>query len=68
MNIVKRDINGLNLFYLPSEKFKTIDVAFVFTNKLDISEVNERNLLTEILTETTKKYNVTKQTNQYSFF
>jgi predicted Zn-dependent peptidase len=57
MNIVKRDINGLNLFYLPSEKFKTIDVAFVFTNSLDISEVNERNLLTEILVETTKKYN-----------
>lgn len=57
MNIVKRDIEGLNLFYLPSKKFKTIDVAFVFTNSLDIAEVNERNFLTEILTESTKKYN-----------
>ena len=56
MRIVKRDIPGINLYYLPIEKFKTIEVFFVFTNKMDPERFNERNMLMDILGEQTKKY------------
>ncbi|MDT8337010.1 MAG: insulinase family protein [Candidatus Izemoplasmatales bacterium] len=57
MKIVKRNVNNLELYYMPNNKFKTIDVAFVFTNKLNPQEINERNFLSEILMESTHKYN-----------
>ncbi|PKK95295.1 MAG: hypothetical protein CVV60_02060 [Tenericutes bacterium HGW-Tenericutes-5] len=57
MKIIKREIDSLNVYYMPNKKFKTIDMAFVFTNKFDPKEINERNFLTEILMETTSKYN-----------
>jgi predicted Zn-dependent peptidase len=57
MKIVKRNINNLELYYMPNTKFKTIDVAFVFTNELNPQEINERNFLSEILMESTHKYN-----------
>ncbi len=57
MKIIKRNIGALPLYYLPNKKFKTIDVAFVFTNQYVDQELNERQFLTEILLDTTKKYN-----------
>ena len=57
MKIIKRDIDSLNVYYMPNKKFKTIDMAFVFTNEFDPKEINERNFLTEILMESTAKYN-----------
>lgn len=57
MKIIKRDIDSLNVYYMPNKKFKTIDMAFVFTNKFDPKEINERNFLSEILMESTAKYN-----------
>lgn len=57
MKIIKREISNLDIYYLPSKKFKTIDVALVFTNELKIDEINERHFLTEILLESSKKYN-----------
>jgi predicted Zn-dependent peptidase len=61
MKIHKRDIPGIELFYLPNKKFKTIDFAFVFTNKFVDEELNERQFLTEILTESTQKYRNSEQ-------
>lgn len=57
MKIVKRNIDNLELYYMPNKKFKTIDVAFVFTNELNPQGINERNFLSEILMESTHKYN-----------
>jgi len=57
VKIIKRDIDSLNVYYMPNKKFKTIDMAFVFTNKFDPKEINERNFLSEILMESTAKYN-----------
>ncbi len=57
MKIIKRDIGTLPLYYLPNKKFKTIDIAFVFTNEYVDQELNERQLLTEVLLDTTQKYN-----------
>jgi predicted Zn-dependent peptidase len=57
MKIIKRDIKNLNLYYLPNKKFKTVEIAFVFVNKMDPVKINERNFLVDILLESTKKYN-----------
>jgi len=63
MKITKRNLDNLNLYYLPNKKFKTLEVAFVFANKLDPLAVNERNFLTDIMLEATKKYNNSEKLN-----
>lgn len=57
MKIEKRRIDNLPIYYLHNKKFKTIDIAFVFTNEYVDKELNERHILSEVLLETTKKYN-----------
>ena len=57
MKIVKRKINNLEVYYMHYKKFKTIDISFIYSNEAIPEEVNERVFLSEILTDTSKKYN-----------
>jgi len=56
LGIIKRNILGLNLYYIPIKKFKTIEVFFVYTNEMNPETFNEKNFLSEILLDSTKKY------------
>jgi len=61
VKIVKRDIPGIDLYYVPIKKFKTIEAFFVFTNEVDPTTFNEKNFLTEILLDSTNKYPSTEK-------
>lgn len=56
MKFARRDILDQKVIYLPNKKFKTIELVFLFVNEVDKNRVNERNFLSEILLESTKKY------------
>lgn len=56
MKFARRDILNKKVIYLPNNKFKTIEIVFLFVNEVDKHRINERNFLTEILLESTKKY------------
>ena len=61
MNIVKRDIPNLEVYYVPIKGFKTIETFFVYTGEIYPKEFNERNFLSEILLETSKNYPTTEK-------
>ncbi len=65
MNLVHRKINNIDVFYLPTDKFKTISCSVVFYNNFLRSEFNERNMLADILVENMKKFPNNEIRNEY---
>ena len=56
MNYVKLEEKNYNLHVVETDKFKTIMVKINFKRKLKKDEISMRNMLVNILFESTKKY------------
>lgn len=61
LNLIKRNIADLDVYYIKNDKFKTIEAFFVFSNDFSEKFVNESTFLTEILSDSTKKYPSTEK-------
>lgn len=56
MKYTKIDNNSYNLHIIQTDKFKTINILVNFKRKLVKEEISKRNMLVNILFESTKKY------------
>ncbi|XMB72485.1 insulinase family protein [Mycoplasmatota bacterium WC30] len=61
-NPIKKTINGIDVYYIISDKFKTITWSLVFTHPAGLEKINEYYFLSNALVDNMKKYpsNVTK--------
>lgn len=57
MNYTKKDLAAYNLHLIKTKKFKTISVRVVFHTPIKKDEITLRNVLTDILLQSSKKYN-----------
>lgn len=48
--------NGINLFYIEADKFKSVSVSLYFHRKLRASEASKNALLTDVISRGCKKY------------
>ncbi len=53
---IKKNIHGIDVYYIKSTKFKTITWSFVFTHSAGTERINERYFLSNILVDNMKKY------------
>lgn len=53
---IKKNINGIDVYYIKSSKFKTITWSFVFTHPSGTRRINEYYFLSNILVDNMKKY------------
>ncbi len=53
---IKKSINGIDVYYIQSSKFKTITWSFVFTHPAGTERINEYYFLSNILVDNMKKY------------
>ncbi|MCK4552051.1 MAG: insulinase family protein [Tenericutes bacterium] len=67
---IKRTINGIDVYYIKSKKFKTITCSMVFTHEQGIDLINEYYFLSNALVDNMKKYpsNVLKYRYQSSLY
>ena len=67
---IKKSINGIDVYYIKSDKFKTITWSMVFTHEPGTSLINEYYFLSNILVDNMKKYpsNVLKYRYQSSLY
>lgn len=56
MEYVKKVIGSYNLHMIKTDRFKTINVELIFSNKIKKEEITITNFLSSILTYSTKKY------------
>lgn len=56
MQINKENYKGYNLYTIKTEKFKTCHIEIIFRNNVNVHELTIRNVLFDILIESTKKY------------
>lgn len=56
MQINKENYKGYNLYTIKTEKFKTCHIEIIFRNNVNVQEITIRNVLFDILIESTKKY------------
>lgn len=56
MQINKENYKGYNLYTIKTEKFKTCHIEIIFRNNVNVYELTIRNVLFDILIESTKKY------------
>ena len=56
MNYIKKDLASYNLHLIKTKKFKTISVKVVFHTPIKKEEITSRNILTDILLQSSKKY------------
>ena len=67
---IKKSINGIDVYYIKSNNFKTITWSMVFTHEKGIDFINEYYFLSNILVDNMKKYpsNVLKYRYQSSLY
>ena len=67
---IKKSINGIDVYYIKSDKFKTITWSMVFTHEKGNESINEYYFLSNILVDNMKKYpsNVLKYRYQSSLY
>ncbi|HOO43845.1 MAG TPA: hypothetical protein PKU69_02130, partial [Bacillota bacterium] len=53
---IKKNIKGIDVYYIKSSKFKTITWSFVFTHEKGNRDINEYYFLSNILVDNMKKY------------
>ena len=53
---IKKNIKGIDVYYIKSKKFKTITWSFVFTHSPGTENINEYYFLSNILVDNMKKY------------
>ena len=56
MNYTKKDLGSYNLHLIKTDKFKTITVRVMFHTPIKKNEITKRNILTDILLLSSKKY------------
>lgn len=57
MNYIKKDLGSFNLHMINTKKFKTITIKIVFHTPIIKEEITKRNILSDILLQSSKKYN-----------
>lgn len=57
MDYIKKDLGSFNLHMINTEKFKTITIKVVFHTPIIKEEITMRNVLADILLQSSKKYN-----------
>ena len=57
MDYIKKDLGSYNLHMINTEKFKTITVKVVFHTPIIKQEITKRNVLADVLLQSSKKYN-----------
>ena len=69
-NLIKKKINDIDVYYIKSDKFKTITWTMVFTHEPGNNLINEYYFLTNALDDNMKKYpsNVKKYRYQSSLY
>ncbi len=55
-NPIKKTINGIDVYYIISDKFKTITWSLVFTHPQGLEKINEYYFLSNALVDNMKKY------------
>ncbi len=56
MKYIKKDLGSFNLHLIKTKKFKTTTIRVVFHTPIKKEETTKRNVLTDILLQSTKKY------------
>lgn len=56
MKYTKYEVGPYNIHVINTDKFKTINIRTIFKRKVVKEEITKRNMLSDILTRTTKKY------------
>ena len=56
MEYIKKDLGSYNLHFIKTKKFKTVTVRVVFHTPIIKEEITMRNLVTDILIQSSKKY------------
>ena len=56
MNYTKKDLGSFSLHLINTNKFKTITVKVVFHTPIKKEEITKKNILTDILLQSTQKY------------
>ncbi len=57
MQYIKKDLGSFNLHMIQTDKFKTITTRMVFHSPIEKDEITKRNVLSDILLQSTAKYN-----------
>jgi len=57
MQYIKKDLGSFNLHMIKTDKFKTITMRIVFHSPIKKEEITKRNVLSDILLQSTEKYN-----------
>ncbi len=65
MNVLKYQINNLNVYHVKTKKFKTIVVGLVFTSVLTKKNLAEKVLLSSMLVKTCRKFPVEQDYLKY---
>ncbi|MBR4693394.1 MAG: insulinase family protein [Bacilli bacterium] len=56
MQYIKKDLGAFNLHMIKTEKFKTITMRIVFHSPIKKDEITKRNVLSDVLLQSTSKY------------
>ena len=56
MEYIKNDMNAYNLHIIKTDRFKTVTVSVVFRRKINKEEITMRNLLKELLINSSYNY------------
>ena len=63
MNYTKKDLGSYNLHLIQTDKFKTITIRVVFHTPIKKEEITKRNILSDILLQSTKNYKTRRKLN-----
>ena len=56
MKYTKKDLGSYNLHLIKTDKFKTVTVKVMFQSPIVKEEITKRNILSDILLQSSKKY------------
>ena len=56
MQYIKKDLGSFNLHMIKTNKFKTITIRVIFHSPIQKEEITKRNVLSDILLQSSKKY------------
>ena len=57
MQYIKKDLGSFKLHLIKTDKFKTVTLRVVFHSPIKKEEITIRNILTDILLQSSKEYN-----------
>lgn len=63
--MIKKDINGIQVNYIPVKKFKHVIIGFCFQSKIDPDTYNERHMLPSLLEQHNRVYKDSESYNTH---